>query len=357
MHWLDDIGIVNTKHQKTHSIVSFHNNGDICVFRDDYLECSEIGTVFYKYVSKIALFKETFTVYKTIEHKKWFHTVEEKIPKDIDTYYIEVSYTHHEEDKIAKIYVLASEIPQAKQLVKRISKLVDEIKNTPADGGGKRDYNLFEEFEDGYILAYSYEPRIVFLIDTIEETFPLVIGNAGKTLDFVQEPENPYDEKAIAIYLNSNKIGYVHRGGIQDMIHDCIMRNWRFWGYLNKYSIEEKTATYKIASYKPHELYVSKQFSLIKTRKRVDASCIRADNLLICEIGEVLSVEEDDAEGAYIVYSSRYDEIGELPKRAVLFLEDNAERNPLIVLDELEDDDDGYPNAKIKIYLKNNRES
>ncbi len=33
--------------------------------------------------------------------------------------------------------------------------------------------------------------------------------NAGKSLDLVSEPDNPYDAKAIAIYSEGLKIGYI----------------------------------------------------------------------------------------------------------------------------------------------------
>ena len=131
---------------------------------------------------------------------------------------------------------------------------------------GEKDYNLFPCYSDGKFLCYEYEEKICFIKDdNIDEKFGYVIGNGGKQLVFNFEPDNQYDSMAIAIYLNNNKLGYVYSGQIQDMIHSYFRKGWEVCAYLNKYSKETKTATYKIGFYKPKDRVENKQFSLVKT--------------------------------------------------------------------------------------------
>lgn len=49
---------------------------------------------------------------------------------------------------------------------------------------------------------------------------PLHLLRPGQQLNLRLQKNNPYDSKAIAIYLNTTRIGYVPRGPIQDKMHD-----------------------------------------------------------------------------------------------------------------------------------------
>lgn len=48
---------------------------------------------------------------------------------------------------------------------------------------------------------------------------PLHLLKSGQQLNLRLQKNNPYDSKAIAIYLNTTRIGYVPRGPIQDKMH------------------------------------------------------------------------------------------------------------------------------------------
>lgn len=209
-------------------------------------------------------------------------------------------------------------------------------------------YSALPDVIDENVLVYSYEKNICFFGDGII----YVSGNVGQDLDFMQEPENEYDDKAVAIYLNSNKLGYVYRNDrTQGMINDWISHGEYFTGFLNKYSPANKTATFKIGFYKPLAKFPCKTFSLVKTSKRIDEISKRSDNLSSCCEGESVSVEYDSFDDTFVVYSDTYKEIGELPKIALNFLSGNEYENIVGIIEELEDEFESSPKAKVKIYI------
>ena len=66
----------------------------------------------------------------------------------------------------------------------------------PAKPESEKNYDLFDKCIDNYYLAYEYEEKIVFpKVDSIT-------GNGGKKIVFKQEPDNEYDNKAVALYLD-----------------------------------------------------------------------------------------------------------------------------------------------------------
>lgn len=217
---------------------------------------------------------------------------------------------------------------------------------------GEKDYDLFFEYLDGQFLCYQYEQKICFIKDdNIEEKFGYVIGNGGKKLTFEFEPDNPYDNMAVAIYLDDKKLGYVYSGQTQEMIHSYHKQGRLICGYLNKYSVEEHTATYKIGFYKPVGCFENKQFTLTKTSKKIDEYTSRADNLSTCDVGDFLLIEKEFLGENYIVTIGGYDEIGELPKSAVDFIEECCPDKIYGIFNGCEEDENGKIKAKITVYL------
>ena len=213
---------------------------------------------------------------------------------------------------------------------------------------GTKNYDLFNEFLDGQFLCYEYEENVCL----IEDAFDAIIGNGGKQITFKFEPENEFDDKAVSLSVEGKKIGYVYRGKIQDMIHSYYKQGRQICGYLNKYSAAERKATYKIGFYKPADYFENKQFSLVKTTKKIDEYTTRAENLSYCDEGDVVTIECDSfADDSYVVYADGYDEIGELPKSAVNFIEENNPKKIYGILNTIEEDDNGKLKAKITVYL------
>ena len=213
---------------------------------------------------------------------------------------------------------------------------------------GSENYDLFHDFLDGQFLCYEYEQNVCL----IDDSFDAIVGNGGKQITFEFEPENEHDAKAVALYVEGKKIGYVYRGQTQDMIHSYYKQGRQICGYLNKYSVAEKTATYKIGFYKPMEYFESKQFTLVKTGKKVSEFENRADNLSWCKDGDFAIIQLDSiVDGNYVVLADGYREIGELPKAAVNFIEENNPKKIYGILNSCEEDENGKPKAKITVYL------
>lgn len=218
---------------------------------------------------------------------------------------------------------------------------------------GEKDYNLIPDYANGQFLVYEYEESICFIKDdNPEEKFGHVIGKGGKQITFEFEPENQYDCMAIAIYLDDKKLGYVYSGRTQEMMHDFHRKGWEICAHINKYSTDRKTATYKVGFFKPLESFESKQFSLVKTTKKIDEYSSRAENLSFCNEGDVLTIERESiVDENYVVYADGYNEIGELPKSAVTFIEEYNPKKIMGIMNSCEEDENGKIKAKITIYL------
>lgn len=181
------------------------------------------------------------------------------------------------------------------------------------------NYELFDDVVDWNILKYKYEDNISLLPDMAKT----VSGHGGEVITFLQEPENEYDQKAVAIYLDEIKIGYVYRGRIQDMINDWISKEEKFIGYINKIWVDENKVSYKIGFYRPYQTFENKTFSLIKTKKKVDEEFRREDFIFDINPGDGVTIDYDDELDSYVVHNKCYEEIGELGESAFEFIEDS----------------------------------
>lgn len=218
---------------------------------------------------------------------------------------------------------------------------------------GEKDYNKLPNYANGMFRCYEYEQKICFIKeDNIEEKFGYVIGNGGKQLLFEFEPDNQYDCMAVAIYLDDKKLGYVYSGQTQEMIHDFHRKGWEICAHLNKYSKEDMTASYKIGFYKPVDHLISKQFSLVKTTKKISEFENRADNLSWCKEGDWAVIKlEDIIDRTYVVLADGFREVGELPISASRFIEDYNPKKIYGLFNSCEEDENGKIKAKITVYL------
>ena len=62
--------------------------------------------------------------------------------------------------------------------------------------------------------------------DEIIASIPKGILIPGAEVILKREPSNPHDSGAIALYLSGYKIGYLLRGGLQDMVHEWSEKKW-----------------------------------------------------------------------------------------------------------------------------------
>lgn len=241
------------------------------------------------------------------------------------------------------MFCLAHTIKKNYIYKKAVAQVINPSTSSVPDG--QMNYNLFDDIAENSILSYEYETEF-FLIENAMEH---IKGNGGKGVRFIQEKDNPHDSAAVAIYLNDHKIGYIYRGGIQDMTNDWIERNHFFIGYINKYSVAEKKATIKIGFYKPLDSYPSIEVKLTKTNQKVDANTTRKDNLNLCDEGEEVYVEYSRYDETYIVYDNTYKEIGELAANGLEFCQENVNRKIVGIITKYDIDDNKY-NVILKLF-------
>lgn len=217
----------------------------------------------------------------------------------------------------------------------------------PAKPESEKNYDLFDKCIDNYYLAYEYEEKIAFpKVDSIT-------GNGGKKIVFKQEPDNEYDNKAVALYLDENKIGYLYRGRTQDMVNDWIKKNDYFWGYINKIDVEQSTATFKIGFYKDITSLEMKSFKLTKITKRAaEYESSRFENLECCSDGDVVLYETSYETDNYIITNEYGGELGELGTKAVGWIEENEDDIKIVKINNIEETDSGSLKADIEFYYR-----
>lgn len=94
---------------------------------------------------------------------------------------------------------------------------------------------------NGYSLKYHYtDIEVCWFLSRFK--IPKGGLKPGNRVIFVQEPTNPYDDKAVLLMFVPQRapFGYLHRGKIQDMVNDYINRG------------DKVTARVSYFSYKPY---------------------------------------------------------------------------------------------------------
>lgn len=205
----------------------------------------------------------------------------------------------------------------------------------------KQNFHFLPNVIDGKALKYSYEAHLVMLPDVCGVAD--LIGKTGKSLDIVLEPGNEYDPRAVALYLEGKKIGYVHKGRLQDMIHDWIERGDEILCCLKRLTAED--AYFLIGFYKDLDYFKGRTFKLIGVTKKDGEGISRARNAEVLSPGDSVWVFVDDDK--YIVTDGPLD-FGELPKAAIEY----AEGASRIVgkVEECDFDDNGKPEIYVTIY-------
>ena len=205
----------------------------------------------------------------------------------------------------------------------------------------RQNYHFLPNVIDDMALKYSYEAHLVMLPDVCGVAD--LIGKTGKSLDIVLEPENEYDPRAVALYLEEKKIGYVHKGRLQDMIHDWIERGDEIRCCLKRLTAED--AYFLIGFYKDFDYFKGRTFKLVGVTKKDGEGISRARNAEVLSPGDSVWVFVDDDK--YIVTDGPLD-FGELPKAAIEY----AEGASRIVgkVEECDFDDNGKPEIYVTIY-------
>ena len=205
----------------------------------------------------------------------------------------------------------------------------------------------------GYKIAYHYKDNGIAM-PNMENCMAVKIGTE---LPLVPEPDNEYDNRAIKIMAGDQFLGYVYKGQIQDMIHDFTERNEVIYAAFQGVEDETEKPSMVIAFYQnPFEKYArydSIKATLTKTSKKIDGFENRQDNFFAVERGNTLELEYDDETETYIVTNDMGNELGEISKSVSAKIQEREDTDePICIVDEVTETDDGKYGAKVIIYFK-----
>lgn len=212
---------------------------------------------------------------------------------------------------------------------------------------------LFPENIESHVLAYFYKDENIAMPDMNQ----LTQCKMGQTLTFSFEPNNQYDKNAIRIIANGAPIGYVHRGSIQDMIHDFSRNGNPVMAKLSFIDNDNSKAAMAVAFYKNHHAAYNNldniKTKLIKTSKKISEFENRQDNYYGIVNGMKLKLEFDEESEAYTVSDYAGSELGELSKSVSEKIYDAEDTHtPICIVDELIENEDGKYGASVVIYFK-----
>lgn len=90
----------------------------------------------------------------------------------------------------------------------------------------KKKNNSYPEPTENHYLAYQYEDVKFFPKAEMIAKVKQKLLYSGAEIQLRQEPENEYDNRAVALYISGHQIGYMLRGTLQDMANDYIENGW-----------------------------------------------------------------------------------------------------------------------------------
>jgi len=203
----------------------------------------------------------------------------------------------------------------------------------------QKEWNYLSDVSDdgNYLLKYERRESIAMPdAEALKDAW-------GKRLKPVPEPENEHDSGAIALYRNDKKVGYLHRGNIQDMVRDFLRRGEPVIIVVSLVASDK--IFIRLGFYKSIEMFESKKFTLTKiTKKAGEYESSRFDNLRACDEGE-----EVDIDIQYMIVYAGSDEIGELNESASDYIGDH---DFVAILRDIAETDAGGLRAKVEIYLR-----
>lgn len=164
------------------------------------------------------------------------------------------------------------------------------------DGSSEVDYLPLHQGE--YFRIYKYRETLCVIKDQ-EDPLPYIRSVITKDYNsrqilFEFEPENEYDDQAVAVTLGGKKIGYVYRGQTQDMIHSYYERSFEVSAHINTFTDEK--ITYNIGFYKPKE------------KCRINKLPFKRAGLIESHLeGDILEVGYDAFDECFKVYDSDHE--------------------------------------------------
>jgi len=111
-----------------------------------------------------------------------------------------------------------------------------------------QDFVSVPESIAGIHVAYTYSDVKIYIPDDITVDFTQI--NPGDNVILLFEPENPYDAEAVAVYVEDEKIGYLNKGRIKDMVRDFKREKLPIWAHVSGIDDEEPLVMLYMAFYR-----------------------------------------------------------------------------------------------------------
>lgn len=189
-------------------------------------------------------------------------------------------------------------------------------------------------------LSYSYRDVEFFCPDDCKTLAAAV--PAGKQLSMSYEPENPYDSSAVAVYYDKQKIGYMYRNKLRDMLNDFaddpekdflpISTRWTEKPAFDLFFYKSACVVIREMESNPG----AKSFKLTGNRNE------DAQNALgLCSVGDVVTVHYDGADDKYLA-DTDYGFIGNFPASASRLFDQFSNYDARICEIEQDDETDKY---------------
>ena len=139
-----------------------------------------------------------------------------------------------------------------------------------------------------YFLNYKYEN-----IGILKPEGSTIDIKVGEELKLVQEPDNQYDNRAVAILnLKDEKVGYLYKGWLQDMVNDFIKKDDPFFVLAER----EPFKSIIIGFYK--RTPKNSMFKLTGNFKQE-----MHENISLCSVGDQVDLDYNDEKDNYEVTS------------------------------------------------------
>ncbi len=104
-----------------------------------------------------------------------------------------------------------------------------------------------DNYDNYWELKHQYERRLCLYGSSAYR----VLGMENNIITFKKEPENTYDRKAIAVYRKQERIGYIYRGQMQDMMNEWLNKKNILIGFICSVQTCPQIVTIGIAFYAP----------------------------------------------------------------------------------------------------------
>lgn len=200
----------------------------------------------------------------------------------------------------------------------------------------------------GFELAYDYADVNLFVPDS--DAFSKM--DIGTKLNAYQDPDNPYDKKAVRFEWNNDTLAYFYRGKLQDMANDYLKFGGNVHGVVTALMPQDKKIQAHLGFYKGANQdefcdHLSKNSHAKKYKLTGNSSENKQSNIMISHVGEKCDLEYDYDKDKYLVING--DSIGFLPASAAKLVEENGEESCSIFIAEIDTNDSG--NYYVSVYL------